>query len=92
MTTNNEEYLQPSELCDFDRCPEIRTRALELTSGCQSSGEMFQRVFAFVKELPYGLEDWDVSASDVLWQDQPSGGPAQVPGYPGEVPHFPHQG
>lgn len=66
MTPNNEKYLQPSELCDFDCHPEIGARALELTLGCRSREEMFQRVFAFVKELPYGLEDWDITASETL--------------------------
>jgi len=66
MNPNNEEYLQPSELCDFDRCPEIRAKAQELTRGCQSREEMFRSIFAVVKELPYGLEDWDVAASETL--------------------------
>lgn len=66
MTRENEEYLQPSQLCDFDRQPEIGAKVLELTTGCRSSEEMFQRIFAFVKELPYGLEDWDVTASETL--------------------------
>lgn len=66
MATENEQYLQSSELCDFDRRPEIRARARELTSSCQSKGEMFQCIFDFVKELPYGLEDWDVTASETL--------------------------
>lgn len=68
MTARKEEYLQPSELCDFDRCPEIGARALELTGGCKTKEQQLQRVFAFVKELPYGLEDWDVAASQTLAQ------------------------
>jgi transglutaminase-like putative cysteine protease len=66
MTVNYEEYLQPSELCDFDRCPEIRDKALELALGCRNRKEMFRRIFDFVKELPYGLDDWDVAASETL--------------------------
>ena len=66
MAENNEDYLQPSELCDFDRRPEIRDKALKLTQGCRIGEEMFQRIFAFVKELPYGLDDWDVAASETL--------------------------
>jgi len=66
MSPNNEEYLQPSELCDFDRCPEIRAKAQELTRDCQSQEEIFRSTFTFVKELPYGLEDWDVAASETL--------------------------
>jgi len=65
-TSNRQEYLQPSELCDFDRSPEIRTKALELTENCSATGQQFRRLFGFVKELPYGLEDWDVAASETL--------------------------
>lgn len=66
MTQNKQEYLQPSELCDFDRHPEIKAKALELTSGCRRREDRFQKIFSFVKELPYGLEDWDVCASETL--------------------------
>lgn len=66
VSRNKEEYLQTSELCDFDRCPEIGARALELTSGCRRREEKLQRIFSFVKELPYGLENWDVRASETL--------------------------
>jgi transglutaminase-like putative cysteine protease len=65
-TSTLEEYLQPSTLCDFDRSPEIRVKAEELTKGCRTARQKFQRIFAFVKELPYGLEDWDVAASETL--------------------------
>jgi len=65
-TPNDDKYLRPSELCDFDICPEIEARALELTRGCKSREEMFRSLFNFVKELPYGLEDWDVTASETL--------------------------
>jgi transglutaminase-like putative cysteine protease len=27
---------------------------------------MFDSIFSFVKEMPYGLEDWDLKASDIL--------------------------
>jgi len=66
MIPESEEYLQPSQLCDFDRQPEIGAKALELTTGCRNREEMFQRIFTFVKELPYSLEDWDVAASETL--------------------------
>jgi transglutaminase-like putative cysteine protease len=65
-TSNWEEYLRPSELCDFDRSPEIRAKAEELTEGCRTTRQKFQCLFRFVKELPYGLEDWDVTASETL--------------------------
>jgi transglutaminase-like putative cysteine protease len=64
--SENERYLQPSELCDFDRSPEIRARALQLSGPHTVGEEAFRRVFAFVKELPYSLEDWDVPASRTL--------------------------
>jgi len=66
MARDNEEYLQPSELCNFDRSPEIVERARALTADCHSGDEMFRSIFSFVKELPYGLEDWDVAASETL--------------------------
>jgi len=59
-------YLQPSELCDFDRSFEIRAKAKELTEDCHTRNQKFQRLFDYVKELPYGLEDWDVTASETL--------------------------
>jgi transglutaminase-like putative cysteine protease len=65
-TSTFEEYLQPSELCDFDRSPEIRAKAKELTKGYSTTRQKFQRLFGFVKELPYSLEDWDVMASETL--------------------------
>jgi transglutaminase-like putative cysteine protease len=61
-----EEYLQPSALCDFDRSPQIRAKAEELTQGCRTARQKFRRLYAFVKELFYGLEDWDVTASETL--------------------------
>jgi len=66
VTQNKEEYLQPSQLCDFDRCLEIRAKALELTSDCRRVEEKLQRIFSFVKEMPYGLEDWAFRASETL--------------------------
>lgn len=59
-------YLQPSELCDFDRSPQIRRKVAWLIRGARDRQERFQRIFSFVKELPYGLEDWDLRASQVL--------------------------
>jgi len=64
--SNLEEYLQPSALCDFDRSPQIRAKAKELTEGCLTARQKFRRLFDFIKELPYGLEDWDVTASETL--------------------------
>jgi transglutaminase-like putative cysteine protease len=66
MTSLNDDYLQPSKLCDFDRRPELRAKALELASGCRSDRERFQRIYRYVKELSYVLEDWDTPASQTL--------------------------
>jgi transglutaminase-like putative cysteine protease len=63
---DRDRYLQPSLLCDFDRSPAIRKKALALTGGCRNRRQKFEKVCAFVKELPYGLEDWDVKASQTL--------------------------
>ena len=61
-----EDYLESSELCDFESCPSIRAKTEELTGHCGSDKEKFQWLFDFVKEIPYGLEDWDVPASETL--------------------------
>jgi transglutaminase-like putative cysteine protease len=66
MSFDRAAYLRPSELCDFDRSPQIREKAAKLIKGARNRQEKFQRIFAFVKELPYGLEDWDLKASQVL--------------------------
>jgi len=66
MAFDRERYLQPSGLCDFDRSSEIRLKTQELIAGSRNRGEVFSSIFAFVKEMPYGLEDWDLKASDVL--------------------------
>jgi hypothetical protein len=61
-----EEFLRATELCDFDTCPAIRDRASRLAQGCTDDRQRFQRVYEYAKELPYGLEDWDVKASETL--------------------------
>jgi hypothetical protein len=66
MPVDRGKYLQPSRLCDFDRSPELRKKAAELSVGCRNRKEKFNKIFAFVKELPYGLEDWDLKASQTL--------------------------
>ncbi len=66
MAFDRQKYLQPSLLCDFDRSPQIRRKALELTAGCRNNGQRLLKIFEFVKEMPYGLEDWDVRASQSL--------------------------
>jgi hypothetical protein len=59
-------YLPATRLCDFDRDPAIQAKALKLTQVCTDNQERFKRIYQFVKELPYGLEDWDVKASETL--------------------------
>jgi len=66
MIFNRDIYLQPSELCDFDSSQKIKQKAVELTAGCRNRQDRFEKIFAFVKELPYGFEDWDLKASDVM--------------------------
>ena len=66
MPFDRSTYLKPSPLCDFDRSAEIRARARSLTAGCKNRRQRFEKIYAFVKELPYGLEDWDLRASDIL--------------------------
>jgi len=60
------EYLRPTKLCDFDRAPEINNTAQRLVQNVVDKGEVFAYIYKFVKELPYGLEDWEISASHTL--------------------------
>lgn len=60
------EYLSPTGLCDFTNSPEIHATAEKLTSGMKDVREKAIAVFDFVRGLPYGLEDWDVKASETL--------------------------
>jgi hypothetical protein len=61
-----EDYLRATELCDFDRDKAIVEVTRRLTEACSGQRERFDRVYQYVKELPYGLEDWDVRASETL--------------------------
>lgn len=61
-----EDYLGATELCDFDRDKGIVEAARRLTEACSGHRERFDRIYQYVKELPYGLEDWDVRASETL--------------------------
>ena len=58
--------MKATGLCDFDTRAGIRNRACRLVQGCDDNQQKFQRVYEFVRELPYGLEDWDVKASETL--------------------------
>ena len=44
MALEGQKYLQPSELCNFDRHPEIGAKARALTEGCHGQEQKFQRV------------------------------------------------
>ncbi len=66
MPFDRKPYLQPSELCDFDSSPLIKQKVQELTAGCSTRRSRFEHIFTYVKELPYGFEDWDLKASEVL--------------------------
>jgi len=66
MSFDRRKYLQPTGLCDFDRSPEIGLKAQEIMAGGMNLDETFNSLFGFVKEMPYGLEDWDLKASDIL--------------------------
>jgi transglutaminase-like putative cysteine protease len=61
-----EPYLTATRLCDFDTDSSVREKAAEIAQGCAGKRERFERLYRFVKELPYGLEDWDVKASETL--------------------------
>ena len=60
------EYLEPTRLCDFDKAPEIGDTAGRLTEKLVGRRQKFNSLYQFVKEFPYGLEDWDVKASETL--------------------------
>ena len=60
------EYLRSTDLCDFDRAPKIKKTAQQLTKNMAHKRQIFDCLCQFVKELPYGLEDWDVRASQTL--------------------------
>ncbi|MGA2158141.1 MAG: transglutaminase-like domain-containing protein [Dehalococcoidia bacterium] len=66
MAIDRQKYLVPSGLCDFDTSAEVKRKALDLTRNCRNRKEKFQKIFDFVKELPYGLDDWDLKASQTL--------------------------
>jgi hypothetical protein len=59
-------YIKSTILCDFDQSPQIKVTAQKLTSQLREKQEIIDRIYCFVKELPYGLEDWDIRASNTL--------------------------
>lgn len=61
-----EEYLRPTELCDFDKAPGMKAVASGLTAGLVTKHQKLDTIFRFVKELEYAYDDWYVKASDTL--------------------------
>lgn len=61
-----DDYLKATQICDFDQGVAIWEKARELTKGYRDNQQRFSHIYPFVKELPYGLEDWDVKASETL--------------------------
>lgn len=60
------DYLQPTRLCDFDQAPEIRETAEKLRAKLTDRREVCHSIYQFVRGLPYGLENWDIRASETL--------------------------
>ena len=60
------QFLKATDLCDFDRCAAIRETAGLVAEGSAADEERLERVYRYVKEFPYGLEDWDIKASETL--------------------------
>lgn len=60
------EYLQPTDLCDYNKKPKIKDLALSLAANLTDMRQKSNRIFNFVKELYYRYDDWDVKASDTL--------------------------
>ena len=61
-----EEYLRPTELCNFDKALEIKAAALGLTASLLNKHQKLDTLYKFVKELDYVYADWYVKASDTL--------------------------
>lgn len=67
MVSSREEYLRPSELCDFATHPEIRVKALEETRRLKSLREKAEKILIQVRDgIPYALDEWDVTAAETL--------------------------
>lgn len=66
------EYLQPTPLIDSDH-PDVVAEAMRLTQGCASEREKLERIYYFVRDMPYDilasfrdLAEGKRRASDVL--------------------------
>lgn len=72
MDEDLSDYLKPTEYIDCDH-PDVVARARELTRGCRTDRERLERIYYFVRELPYDilaafayLAEGRRQASDVL--------------------------
>jgi transglutaminase-like putative cysteine protease len=72
MSGDDAQYLRPTEFIDSDH-PDIVAKARELTRGCTSDKERLERIYLFVRDLPYDilasfryLAEGKRRASDVL--------------------------
>lgn len=70
--SDDAEYLRPTEFIDSDH-PDVVARARELTRGCATDKEKLERIYLFVRDLPYDilasfryLAEGKRRASDVL--------------------------
>ncbi len=61
-----EDYLRPTQLCNFDEAAEIKAVASGLTAGLVNEYQKLDKICSFVKEFDYVYEDWYVRASDTL--------------------------
>jgi transglutaminase-like putative cysteine protease len=51
---SGDEYLRPTEVIDSDH-PDVVAKARELTRGCRSDKEKLERIYYFVRDLPYDI-------------------------------------
>lgn len=61
-----DKYLAPTYLCDFSNVSDIGIVTDGLIDHTMDNYAKFEGIFHFVKEFKYGLEDWDIKASDTL--------------------------
>jgi len=72
MTADDAQYLRPTEFIDSDH-PDVVAKARELTRGCTTDKERLERIYLYVRDLPYDilasfryLAEGKRRASDVL--------------------------
>lgn len=52
--TDDREYLEPTPFIDSDH-PEVIAKARELTRGCVTDTEKLERIYRYVRDLPYDI-------------------------------------